>query len=184
MKPGIRVLAAAGVLSLLPFAAQACPGEGGPGRGWMGGPAHEGGPMRHGPRHMGSQGPGMHGGEGHEHFLRGLDLTEAQRDKIFELRHAQEPVLREKGKAAAKAHEEFHRLMSAENYDAAKVKAAADAHAKAMSEMMVQKAQLHAQIRALLTPEQKKRFDEHQSGRAGAMGPAGQGMGRPMGPRG
>lgn len=187
MKTGIRILLAAGVLSLLPLAAHACPGEGGPGRGGKGGPMHEGGAMRHGSGHMGPQGQGMHSAVAHEHFLRGLDLSDAQRDKIFALRHAQEPALREKGKAVANAHEEFHRVKSADNYDAAKAKAAAEVHAKAMSEMMLLKSQLHAQVRAVLTPEQKKRLDERESAKLGHMGhggQAGQGMGRPMAPRG
>lgn len=128
----------------------------------------------------------MHQGGGQEHFLRGLDLTEAQRDKIFELRHAQEPVLREKRKAAAKAREELRNLGRAESFDAAKAKVVADAHGKAVSEMMLLKAQLHAQVRAVLTAEQKKRLDERLSGKGGPMG--GRGMGgsgeRPMGQRG
>ena len=45
-----------------------------------------------------------HGGAGkHDAFMRGLDLTEAQRDKIFEVRHAAAPMLREKGKQVREA---------------------------------------------------------------------------------
>ena len=73
-------------------------------------------------------GPGM-GGEMMPPHLRGLNLTEAQRDKIFEIMHAQAPVMRDKAKALRKAEEDLRALTAAADYSDAKAKSLADAGA-------------------------------------------------------
>jgi Spy/CpxP family protein refolding chaperone len=52
-------------------------------------------------------------------YLRDIELSETQPDKLFNLIHAQTPALREKGKAAFKAMEELRRLATADRFDAA-----------------------------------------------------------------
>jgi Spy/CpxP family protein refolding chaperone len=93
-------------------------------------------------------------------FLHGVDLTEAQRDKLFELRHTQEPILREKTKAAAKAQLELRYQAHMESFDGARARSLADAHGKALADIAMMHAQFASQALAMLTPEQRKQLDE------------------------
>lgn len=93
-------------------------------------------------------------------FLLGLDLTESQQDKIFELLHSQEPAMRTQGKAIRKARAEINRLAAAEHYNAAEVRRQADKLAGAIADSAVLRTETDAGIHALLTPEQRKHMDE------------------------
>ncbi len=118
-------------------------------------------------------GPGM-GGEMMPPHLRGLNLTEAQRDKIFEIMHAQAPVMRDKAKALRKAEEDLRALTAAADYSDAKAKSLADAGAKAMSEMTLARAKAERQVFEVLTPEQRKQLAEMMaSGEPGAVAATG-----------
>jgi len=111
-----------------------------------------------------SGGPGMQppmmGGEAP--FLRGLDLSEAQQDKVFAILHAEMPYLHEQHKAAAKAHEALRAMASATQYDDAKAAALAQAAAQAMANIELQHVRTEQKLLALLTPEQRKQLAEHQ----------------------
>jgi len=96
-------------------------------------------------------------------FLHGVDLTEAQRDKLFELRHAQEPILREKAKVASKAQMELRHLVHMAGFDGARARSLADAHGMAMADIAMMHAQFESQVLAMLTPEQRKRIDERHA---------------------
>lgn len=130
----------------------------------------------HGPRHgshgmMGGHRMGMMGGEhggpiGGDHlppFLRGLELTEAQRDKLFDLQHAIAPRQRELSKTVKSSREALHQLAHGDNFDAKQARQLADQHAKAVAELALLHAETGAKIRALLTPEQRKQADERRS---------------------
>jgi len=118
----------------------------------------------------GHDGCGMeaHGGPGHHmmsgnrmpHHLHGLDLTEAQQDKIFEIMHAQAPVMRDKAKALRKVESDLRALTSAPDYSEAKARGLADDAAKAMSEMSLARAKADRQVFEVLTPEQRKQMAE------------------------
>lgn len=120
---------------------------------WRGGDLHRGG------RHGG----GRH--DGAMRMLRGLDLTEAQRDKIFEIRHAQAPARRAQMKAVHAARKDLRELAMAPNYDAAKAQASADAFAKAMSQLALMRVDAARKVLAVLTPEQRKQLDERRAQR-------------------
>ncbi|MBA5603880.1 Spy/CpxP family protein refolding chaperone [Duganella sp. FT3S] len=116
--------------------------------------------MRGGPAMPGMMpfgGPGM---AGEPPFLRGLDLSEAQQDKVFAILHAQEPYLRDQGKAAAKAHAALRELAHGAQYDDAKAASLAQAGAQAMANIMLQHVRMEQKLLALLTPEQRKQLDE------------------------
>jgi periplasmic protein CpxP/Spy len=121
-------------------------------------------------------GPGM-GGEMMPPHLRSLNLSEAQRDKVFEIMHAQAPVMREKAKAVRKAEDDLRALSAATDYSDAKARALADTAAKAMSEMTLARAKAERQVFEVLTPEQRKQMAEMKA----AGGP---GRGRGDGPHG
>ncbi len=97
-------------------------------------------------------------------FLLGLDLTESQQDRIFELLHSQEPAMRAQGKAIRKAMAEINRLAAAEHYSAAEVRRLADKLAGAIADSVVLRTETEARVRALLTPEQRKHADEVRAG--------------------
>jgi periplasmic protein CpxP/Spy len=93
-------------------------------------------------------------------FLRDLKLTEAQQDKLFALMHKQIPNVREQMKAAFKPMEELRRQASMGQFDADKSRALAEAHGRAVAQMTLIHAELDAKVHALLTPEQRKQFDD------------------------
>jgi Spy/CpxP family protein refolding chaperone len=156
------LLAAAGIALAMPLAAHADPMMDGP-HGRCG--AHGG---------MGHGGFGGFGGFG-EHGLRGLNLTEEQRDKIFDIRHAQEPAGRAKLKELREARSNLEALTHAPTYDEAKVRALTDKSATVMAELARMHARTEHQIYQILTPEQRKQFEERKAQRE-EMGP---GMMRP-----
>lgn len=162
------LLLAGGIAVTVPFAVQARPG--GPGGDW-GGPG-----MMQGER-------GMFGGGHHMHrLLRGLDLTEAQRDQVFSLLHAEAPAMREKAKELRKLRMELQTLALSDTYDEAKAKSLADAGARVMADMAQQAARTGNKVYQLLTPEQRKALEEKRARfEAGGMGMRG-GMGPGMGP--
>ena len=97
-----------------------------------------GGPGGAGP----DNGPRMHDGMppfgapvmvGRPLLLRGVELSEAQDDKVFAILHEEKPYLREQGKAAAKAQEALRELADADKYDDAKAASLAQAAATAMA---------------------------------------------------
>lgn len=137
-----RFLAAAGVALALPLTAAAFSGPHGGHHGCGDSAAHGA--------------PGMGGGMMPLH-LRGLNLSEPQRDKIFEIMHAQAPAMRDKAKAWRNAEDELR--------------------APAMAEMTLTRAKAERQLFEVLTREQRKQLAE--------MKPAGEPpRGRGDGPRG
>jgi protein CpxP len=130
------------------------------------------GQMERGPGGFGHGfGPGPHhgmppfGGFGGFHgspVLRGVELTEAQQDKVFAILHDQEPYLRDQAKAAGKAHEALRALSSSDKYDDAKAATLAQAAATAMANITLQHVRTDQKLLALLTPEQRKKQAEEK----------------------
>jgi len=142
-----RFLIAASVALAIPLSAAAFSGHSGS-HGGCGAEAHGG--------------PGHHamGGDMLPSHLRGLNLTEAQQDKVFEIMHGQAPVMRDKAKALRKAESDLHALATAPDYSEAKARSLADAAAKAMSEMTLARAKADRQVFEVLTLEQRKQLAE------------------------
>ncbi|MBS1145257.1 MAG: putative lipoprotein signal peptide [Proteobacteria bacterium] len=128
----------------------------------------------HGCGHDGAAGHGHHmmGGNMMPPHLHGLNLTEVQQDKVFEIMHAQAPVMREKAKALRKAEADLQALTAAPDYSEAKARGLADAAAKAMSDMTLARAQADRQVFDVLTPEQRKQLAERKAERDGPRGKA------------
>lgn len=166
MKSSSRILASLLLASGLTFAtttmaeqhrhdqAKQCPGKSG--MGMMGGGMMGGGMM----------GKGMMGGMGDpDHkppFLRGIDLTEEQRDKIFEITYSQIPVHRTFRKEMRKLQQQMHDLPLSADYDDDKMKKLVDAQTKLQAEHMLKMAEAHNKIYKLLTDEQRKELAEHK----------------------
>lgn len=140
-------------------------GPGGPGPG-PGGPGFGPGPdFDHGPHGMGEMMPQL----APPPFLFGLDLSDAQQDKVFAILLAAAPQVHEQEKLAHKSGQELHALLDPDQYDEAKLKSAAEAEARAKAQLLVLHARTMHQILAVLTPEQharlqamKEKFKEHR----------------------
>jgi Spy/CpxP family protein refolding chaperone len=151
--PGFkRFLAVASLALAVPLTVSAMPY----GPTGAGGCSAMGGQGKHG-AHAGHHGMG---GEFSPRYLRGLDLTEVQRDKLFEIMHAQAPAMWEKGKALSKAEDDLRKLASAPDYSEARAKAAADAVGKATFELTLAHARTERQVFEMLTPEQRQQLTE------------------------
>ena len=100
-------------------------------------------------------------------YLRGIELSEAQQDKVFAATHAQAPALREQQKIALKAHEQLRALAASSAYDDAKAGALASTAAQAMAKISLLQARLEQQLLAVLTPEQRQQARPRDDGRQG-----------------
>ena len=92
-------------------------------------------------------------------MLRGLSLTEAQRDKVFAILHAQAPLLREKYKVARGAQEALLALTTSMQYDQARARSLADAGARALGELSVLRANAEHEIYLALTDAQREQLE-------------------------
>jgi protein CpxP len=140
----------------------------------------------------GCDGMGVKAGYGHHgmggdmppRYLKRLDLSETQRDRIFDIMHAQAPIQRNTAKAMHKAQSDLRALTAAPDFSEAKAKELADVAAAAMGEMALSRAKTERQVFEVLTPEQRKQLAELKADRPrqrgdGPRGPAGEGQ-RPM----
>jgi Spy/CpxP family protein refolding chaperone len=155
-----RIAAGVGLAVALPLAAfaQTGPAAGGP-DGRMGPPHHMRGGFMHASMERGPGGFGHHGAG----FLHGIDLTDAQRDRIFAIRHAAEPQVYEKFKLLRKSHEDLRGMATSPNYDEAKARAAIDAGARAQADLALLRVRSEHEIFALLTPEQKAQVEKNRA---------------------
>jgi periplasmic protein CpxP/Spy len=92
-------------------------------------------------------------------FLRGVTITEEQRDKLFELMHALAPSLHAREKELRQSHEALLKLSLRSEFDDVKAKSLVDAGARAMAEIALARARLDHQVYGLLTAEQRKQLD-------------------------
>jgi periplasmic protein CpxP/Spy len=133
--------AALGAALLAPFAAgaQEPPPPGMP---------HEGGAM------------GRHSdGEMPPPFLRGIELSKAQKDKLAAIMRAQAPKLREQHKAVADADEALHALARSATFDEGRAAALAQTFGQAIAKAALQQARLEQQVLALLSAEQRQQIE-------------------------
>lgn len=147
------MLTACTVILATPFPASAAPpGEGG---------RHCAGPMQH--RMMEHR--TMEHGPWSDRMLQGIELTDEQRDKVFELRYQQMPTMRAKWKEARAAREALSELAVSGAFDEARAKALADQGARAMADIATMRARLKADVYQVLNEEQRQalrqRMDSH-----------------------
>jgi len=130
--------------------------------GAAGGPDFDRGPGPRGPRphpgpHMG--GPGLP-------FLRGIDLSEAQGDRLFAILHAQAPQLREQEKLEIKALDALDAMRASGRVDDVQAVAQARALGQAVAAQELLHVRTAAQVMALLTPQQKEAIERRRAPRA------------------
>jgi Spy/CpxP family protein refolding chaperone len=114
---------------------------------------------------------GMHGMHGMHGEMRGgllgrlhrLNLSEAQQDKLFNIRHAAQPQQREHMKAIRKAHEALAELARADRFDDARATAVSRELGQAIAAEALLRARTEAQALAVLTPEQREQLRRHRT---------------------
>jgi Spy/CpxP family protein refolding chaperone len=117
---------------------------------------------------MGPGGPGMRGGPGGPFGMAGLplrelELTDAQHEQvrtIMESHRADQKVVGDKMMAARKA---LHEAIAAETFSEDTIRAAAGAVGAVEADAAVLQARIHAEVFAILTPEQVKKAKEWRS---------------------
>ena len=102
-------------------------------------------------------GPAMDGGK-MSPYLRQLDLSEAQRDRVFEIMHGQAPAMREKVKAVRSAEESLRKLVVSTEYTEPKVRELSDGAARATADLTLARAKVEHQIYEMLTVEQRSQL--------------------------
>lgn len=113
-------------------------------------------------------------------FLRGLDLTDAQQDKVFAVLHSQMPAARERMRDVQQARRQLDELTRSERFDDARARALADTIAHATADLDLLRARSEAQIWQVLTAEQRLRASEAPPPPHGGPGPHAR---DPRGPR-
>ncbi|TXF96832.1 Spy/CpxP family protein refolding chaperone [Massilia arenae] len=101
-------------------------------------------------------GEGMHAGPP---FLRDLDLSEEQQDRVSAILHAQAPKRRALDKAERKAFQALRDLARATQLDEARASTSAQALGQAIADQELLRLQTGAQIKAVLTPAQRAQLD-------------------------
>ncbi len=110
------------------------------------------GPER-GPGH-GPRGPGR----GAHPLLDGIELSEAQQDRLFAIMHEAAPKRREHDKAERRAIEALRAASRADKFDDAKAATAAQALGAAVAAEELLRVRTDAQVMALLTPQQREQL--------------------------
>jgi Spy/CpxP family protein refolding chaperone len=108
------------------------------------------------------RGPGGHALRHGLPFLRGIDLSEAQEDRLFAILHAEAPQLREQDKIQDKAHEALRAMLDAGDYNEARAAAHTKALGQAIAARELLRVRTAGQVMALLTPEQRAQLRQEQ----------------------
>ena len=160
----VAVVAITGAIGVV-LSAQMVPRRGpdrqGQGPDMMGGPGM-GGPMRGGPGMMGGpRGGGFGGPMGMGGFgLRGLDVTDAQRQQIQGIFEAHKDQLKAVGDATMEARKALHEAMASDTADEATIRQLAAAVGAAETEAIVLQAKVRKEVFQVLTPEQQQKAKE------------------------
>jgi len=108
-----------------------------------------------------------HKGPHHMNPFAGLNLTEQQKTQMKEIMKDSGP---RPDRAAMKAQmDQMHSLVASDSVDESKVKSQIDTITKAQSDRMLERARAENKMYNLLTPEQKKQFNENYQKRAAKM---------------
>src|SRR5262245_4286779 len=115
-------------------------------------------------------GPGMHrGGPGGPGFggprdfgLRGIDLTDAQREQVKSIMDSHREEFRQLGDKMRQAHEAFEQATRAETGDESTIRARSTAVASAMADEAILRAKVRTEVNAILTPEQLEQLKTRQ----------------------
>ena len=117
---------------------------------------------------MGPGGPGFRGGPGGPFgmgafALRGLDLTDAQRDQVKAIMESHRDEQRAIGDRMQAARKALHEAIAADSFDEAAIRAKAADIGAVEADAAVLQAKIKSEVVAILTPEQLKKAKELRS---------------------
>lgn len=107
--------------------------------------------------------PGFHGNREHQQFMRmlhHLDLTQQQKTEIHSLLKSVKPQMKSLMIEMSDAKSQLDAALDNDVVDQAKVQKYAGMMSGIMRDIILKKAQVFAQIRAVWTPQQKEKFTE------------------------
>ncbi|WON77157.1 ATP-independent periplasmic protein-refolding chaperone Spy [Serratia sp. UGAL515B_01] len=99
-----------------------------------------------------------HKGQDKEGLFSGLNLTEQQRQQM---RDIMKESRKNRGAEVRDEHRALHSMVASDNFDEAKAKVQIEVIGKAQSERMLERAKTENKMYNLLTPEQKKQYNEN-----------------------
>ena len=108
---------------------------------------------------------GHHGIWHEERMARHLDLDDAQRDALVNLKSTSRETMRPLIRQMAEQQQQMRSLVTAEQFDESAVRAMAKQHSETMTSLMVERARHRHQVRQMLNAEQRTAFDAHQQQR-------------------
>ena len=111
--------------------------------------------------HMGRGGPGM-GGPMMEFGLRGLDLSDSQKEQVKSIVDSHKDELRQVGEKMRQAHQAFAEATMAETIDESAIRAKTAAVASAMADEAILRAKVRTEIHGILTAEQLEQLKARQ----------------------
>lgn len=94
------------------------------------------------------------------YIARELDMTEEQKAQLREVLDAARPEADRLADAMFNSREAVQAFREGESFSEEEIRAAADETGKLVADMMVLHARVHKQIKAILTPDQLKRFEK------------------------
>jgi protein CpxP len=112
---------------------------------------------------MAHRGHGQHGMHRGLPFLRGVKLSDAQREQVKAIMQQQQTQRREQHEQLRNAHEALRALAQSGQFDEGKAAALAQTAGQAMAAMALQQARTESQVIALLTPEQRQQMADAQA---------------------
>ena len=103
------------------------------------------------------------GGRGVDFGLRGVQLTDAQREQVRSIMQSHRTELDNARKGLGDAHRAFAEATRNATTDEAAVRTRATAVANAMAEEAILRAKIRAEVHALLTPEQQEELKTREA---------------------
>lgn len=132
--------------------------------------AREQGPGGYGPGggfgRRGPGGPGPGGRGGMVPGLRALDLSEAQREQVKAVMETHQAEFEAQARKLGPAHQALRDVITAETLDETAIRQRAAELAAVEAEGAVLQARVHAQVWALLTPEQQQKARDAKAAQA------------------
>ena len=98
------------------------------------------------------------------HWLHGIELDEAQQDKVFTILHEVAVAQRKAQRTAEQTHRQLAHLGMATDYAESNARKLSDQHAQAIAELTMLRIRTEKRILEVLTPEQR-RDAAHQAAR-------------------
>ncbi|MDQ3441302.1 MAG: Spy/CpxP family protein refolding chaperone [Planctomycetota bacterium] len=145
-----RILIAAGLVAALAGGGAAALAQAPqPDAGIQRGPGAPGGRMR-----------GPHGGRLGDLGLRGITLTDAQREQVRSIMESHQAEFEQIGSRLRQAHQEFAEAAGAESLDESALRARSTVVAAAMADEAILRARVRGEVRGILTAEQQRQLNE------------------------